>query len=261
MQAAMDRHHKDKVEASPPALALFRGRGATIAVQIYKHLRTQIVAGEYAPNHPLSESELAARFGVSRTPVREAFGNLEEEGLISIQPQYGTFVAPVRIDWVAGDQFVREALECAAVRVACLNCTKRDAEALRAILQTQRSCDTDKAFFEADEAMHRALLGLAGHEAAWHVLDAAKVNLDRIRQLAVRQMFKRQSILKEHERIIDAVIAGDPDEAAAAMRDHLRGVFASSEQMMRVHPEFFQANAADPRPSRRKRLPPGEGPL
>jgi DNA-binding GntR family transcriptional regulator len=259
MQASLERQRKENAEGSPAALALIRGRGATIAMQIYRHLRGQIVAGEYAPLHALSESELAARFGVSRTPVREALGKLEEEGLISIQPQYGTFVAPVRIDRVAGDQFVREALECAAVRVASLKCTKADAESLRAILQTQRSCETDKAFFGADEAMHRALLGLAGYEAAWHVLDAAKVNLDRIRHLSVRQMFKRQLILKEHDRIIAAVIAGDPDEAAAAMRDHLRGVFASSEQMMRAHPEFFQANAADRRPARRRRVPPGEG--
>jgi DNA-binding GntR family transcriptional regulator len=239
--------------ADLPALAFVRGRGATIAVQIYKHLRGRIVAGEYPPLHPLSETELAAMFGVSRTPVREAFGKLEEEGLISIQPQVGTFVAPVRIDRVAGDEFVREALECAAVRVAAARCTPAYAADLAAMLEGQRACTTEKAFFAADEALHRALLVLAGHEAAWHVLDAAKVNLDRIRHLAAREMFKRQSILQEHARIVAAVAAGDADEAEAAMRAHVRGIFASSAMMVRAHPEFFQANAADPRPARRKR--------
>jgi DNA-binding GntR family transcriptional regulator len=236
-----------------PGLAFVRGRGATIAMQIYKHVRGQIVAGAYLPLHPLSETELAAVFGVSRTPVREAFGKLEEEGLISIQPQVGTFVAPVRIDRVAGDQFVREALECAAVRMAAGRCSAGDAGALEAMLAGQRACTTEAAFFAADEAMHRALLVLAGHAAAWHVLDAAKVNLDRIRHLAAREMFKRQAILQEHGRIVAAVVAGDADGAEAAMRDHVRGIFASSAMMMRVHPEFFQADAADARPARRKR--------
>lgn len=252
MQHSLTRDRKDGA-GDGLALAFVRGRGATIAMQIYKHLRGQIVAGAYPPLQLLSEAELAAVFGVSRTPVREAFGKLEEEGLISIQPQYGTFVAPVRIDRVAGDQFVREALECAAVRMAAARCTAADAADLSAILEGQRACTTETAFFAADEAMHRALLVLAGHEAAWHVLDAAKVNLDRIRHLAAQDMFKRQSILQEHARIVVAVAAGDADEAETAMRAHVRGIFASSETMMQAHPEFFQANAADARPARRKR--------
>ena len=239
--------------AELPAFALARGRRATIAVQIYQHLRGKIVAGDYLPLHALSESDLAAELGVSRTPVREAFGKLEEEGLICIQPQYGTFVAPVRIDRVAGDQFVREALECAAVRMAAARCDAVDAAGLEAFLTAQRASGTEAAFFEADEAMHRALLALAGQAAAWHVLNDAKVNLDRIRHLSAREMFKRQCILAEHEQIIAAVVAGDADGAEAAMRAHVRGIFRSSERMMQAHPEFFQASAGEARPARRRR--------
>lgn len=237
----------------PIDLHLTTGRRATIAVQIYQHLRRLIVAGDYAPLESLSENELATRFRVSRTPVREALGKLEEEKLVSILPQYGTFVAPIVTDRVFSDQFVREALECAAIGEATTRCTERDAQALWAIVESQRTAPSEKAFFAADEAMHRALMVLAGQEAAWQVVDAAKVNLDRIRHLSVRHTFKRRSILTEHERIITAVAANDPDRAVAAMRDHLRGVFASSAQMMQMHPEFFQGAADAPRPLRRKR--------
>src|ERR1700761_4870476 len=103
-------------------LQLASGRRATIAVQIYRHLRRQIVAGDYAPLQPLSENELAAVFGVSRTPIREALGKLEEEKLVSILPQYGTFVSPIVIDRVFSDQFVREAIECAAIGEAAARC-------------------------------------------------------------------------------------------------------------------------------------------
>jgi GntR family transcriptional regulator, rspAB operon transcriptional repressor len=236
-------------DADEVDLTLLRGRRATIAVQIYRHLRRQIVAGDFVPLQPLSENELAARFGVSRTPIREALGKLEEERLVSILPQYGTFVAPILTDRLFSDQFVREALECAAIVEAANRCTPGDAAGLRAIIEQQRTAASEKLFFAADEAMHRALMALAGQEAAWQVVDAAKVNLDRIRHLAARHTFKRQSILIEHERIIAAVAAGDRDGAVAAMRDHLRGVFASSGQMMQMHPEFFQA-AGDARPAR-----------
>jgi DNA-binding GntR family transcriptional regulator len=237
----------------PIDLQLISGRRATIAVQIYRHLRRQIVAGDYAPLQPLSENELAGTFRVSRTPIREALGKLEEEKLVSILPQYGTFVAPIVIDRVFSDQFVREAIECAAIGEAAARCTAADAKTLRAIIETQRSAPSEREFFAADEAMHRTLMGIAGQRAAWQIVDAAKVNLDRIRHLAARHTFKRRSILTEHERIIDAVISNDRDGAVAAMRTHLRGVFASSEQMMRMHPEFFQGAADPPRPTRRKR--------
>jgi DNA-binding GntR family transcriptional regulator len=251
MQAGMTQ--SPETPAGPAELHLLTGRRATIAVQIYQHLRRQIVAGDFVPLQPLSENELAASFGVSRTPVREALGKLEEERLVSILPQYGTFVAPILTDRVFSDQFVREALECAAIDLAAARCTVTDAAALRAIIEDQRAAPSDKAFFAADEAMHRALMVLAGQEAAWQVVDAAKVNLDRIRHLSARHTFKRLSILAEHEQIIGAVIAGDRDGAVAAMRLHLRGVFTSSGQMMQMHPEFFQGASGDPRPARRKR--------
>ncbi|GGF19714.1 GntR family transcriptional regulator [Aliidongia dinghuensis] len=242
---------------APIDVQLTSGRRATIAVQIYRHLRRQIVAGDYVPLQSLSENELAALFRVSRTPIREALGKLEEEKLVSILPQYGTFVAPIVIDRVFSDQFVREAIECAAIGEAAARCTAEDAAALRAIIAEQRSAPSEREFFAADETMHRTLITVAGQEAAWQVVDAAKVNLDRIRHLAARHTFKRRSILTEHERIIEAVIAHDREGAVVAMRTHLRGVFASSQQMMRMHPEFFQGAADPPRPVRRKRPSPG----
>jgi GntR family transcriptional regulator, rspAB operon transcriptional repressor len=238
-------------ESTTPVLR--SSRAATISVQVYRHLRERIVAGGYVPLQSISENELAEAFGVSRTPVREALGKLEEEDLISILPRYGTFVAPIRVSRVASDQFVREALECAAVAEAASRCTERDAAALRDILQRQASARTDAAFFEADETMHRTLMALAGRAAAWHIVDAAKATLDRIRHLSVRQTVKRRAILAEHARIVARVIAGDGPGAVSAMREHLRGVFTSTEQAMQRHPEFFHEAPGEPRPARRKR--------
>src|ERR1051325_7597378 len=93
-------------------------RRQTIAGQIRAVLRRDIISGQLAPRTALSEQELAHRFGVSRTPVREAMIKLAEENLVAIYPQYGTFVAPINLREVFDSQFVREALECAAVERA-----------------------------------------------------------------------------------------------------------------------------------------------
>ena len=243
--ASAEREH----QASP----LFDSRRFTIAMQIHAHLRQQVVAGVLRPLQCLSEKELAASMGVSRTPVREALGKLEEEGLVQIRPQYGTFVAPILVDGVNSSQFVREALECAAVREAARRCTTGDHERLAEILKRQTAEVSDAAFFEADDLLHRTLMGIAGQDTAWRVVHAAKATIDRVRYLSVQQPSKRKDILVEHRRIVDAVTARDEAAAAEAMRAHLQGVFASTERTMRQHPEFFGSQADTARPNRRRR--------
>ena len=71
-------------------------RGAAGAA--YRWLRGEILAGALPPGAPLSENEVAQRLGVSRTPVREAFIRLENEGLLTVTPQVGTTVAPIDLD-------------------------------------------------------------------------------------------------------------------------------------------------------------------
>jgi DNA-binding GntR family transcriptional regulator len=225
----------------------------TVSAQVHAHLRLQIVLGHFSPRQRLSENDLAASLGVSRTPVREALGKLQEERLIQIVPQFGTFVAPILVEDVYSNQFVREALECAAILRAAARITPEAANRLRGILDRQRQTQgTDDAFFAADEAMHAELMAIAGEPGAWRVVEAAKLHLDRVRRLAVKSPLKRQSIIDEHETIIENVIRRNAAGATDAMRVHLRGVFASIEPVMQQHPEFFCETAAEARPARHR---------
>jgi GntR family transcriptional regulator, rspAB operon transcriptional repressor len=244
------RGARSVIAASGPKL--HSGRRATIAAQIYRHLRTQIVTGAFVPLQSLSESELAESFGVSRTPIREALSKLEEESLVSILPQYGTFVAPIRSEDVFSGQFVRQSLECAAIAEAAERCDEQAARLLRENLRLQHASRSG-AFFEADDALHRTLMAMAGREAAWHVVDAAKVTLDRVRHLSIRTFRKRQETIQEHKDIIDRVIAQDGEGAAKAMAIHLRGAFASTRRIMDAHPEFFRETHEVFRPTRTRR--------
>src|ERR1044072_2785086 len=95
--------------ALPP---LRRDRDAPTPVQAYQTLRDAIVRVDIVPGQQLSENELAAQLGVSRTPVREALARLRDEQLVHVVPQLGTFVSRISPAAVGDAQFVREALEC-----------------------------------------------------------------------------------------------------------------------------------------------------
>src|SRR5262245_4587069 len=113
-------------------------RRQTIGNQIHALLRREVITGQLLPRTPLSEQELSQRFGVSRTPVREALIKLADEALVDTYPQYGSFVAPIKLQDVYDSQFVREALECAAVERAAGRIAADQAKALKAVLDRQR---------------------------------------------------------------------------------------------------------------------------
>jgi len=91
------------------------------ARRVERELRKAIITLEIQPGASLSEKELADRYGVSRQPVREALINLGKAGLVGIQPRRGTFVVKISLDLMRQARFVRESLEVAVVRRACVS--------------------------------------------------------------------------------------------------------------------------------------------
>jgi DNA-binding GntR family transcriptional regulator len=217
-------------------------RRQTMGVQIHSFLRREIISGHLLPRTMLSEQELSQRFGVSRTPVREALIKLAEENLVATYPQYGSFVSPISIAEVIDNQFVREAIECSAIERAIEQAGKAEIGALNRIMERQAShaaADDEEAFFQTDEQLHEYFLKLAGHPQAWRVVENAKAQLDRVRHLAMRLPKKLSSVLAEHQMVVDRFIARDRPGAVEAMRTHLRGVFRSIEILKGEHPDYF----------------------
>src|ERR687894_38551 len=102
-------------------------------------MRDAIVRVDLAPGQRLSENELAGQLGVSRTPVREALARLRDERLVAVVPQLGTFVTRISTGAVGDAQFVREALECAAIREAAVRAGDADVAALEEIVRRQEA--------------------------------------------------------------------------------------------------------------------------
>lgn len=227
-----------------------------IWAQTYDFLRRSIVTLQLAPGMNLSESEIAEQLSISRTPVREAFIRLSEEGFVDIYPQYGTFVAPIRTRDVLHAQFVRVSLECALVREFARNATEAGLDAIRTEIGRQKAAiraGQIDAFYEHDEAMHQAMSG--DQRPVWRFVEPAKMHVDRVRHLMLPKDIRARGLVAEHERIFNALLDRDADEAEAAMRDHLDGLVRGLDEFALRHPDFFDTGERE-RPAR---VPRGSG--
>ena len=213
------------------------------AGRLYTRLYEDILTGRLRPGTALSENLVAAQSGISRTPVREVFQRLAQDGLLRVVPQIGSFVAPINLAAVADGQFIREALECEAVRRAAGSATEAQVKFLhrQIVQQRQRIKAGDQlGFFALDEAMHRTILEIAGHATVWQVIASVKAQLDRVRHLSLEDADWLAMIFREHQDIVARIAAHDAEGAAASMHHHLRTVFAAAERIAAAHAEFFE---------------------
>jgi len=206
-------------------------------------IRDAIVRAELPPGAKLSENELADRFGVSRTPIREALGRLRDDRLVQVVPQLGTFVARISIQAISDAHFIREALECAAIRPAAEQAGEEDMAALEENIRSQErvrdSGDLD-AWYLLDDAYHRYLCDLSGHPAVWPVSERAKSHLNRLRRISLSLPDYLPEMVVEHREIATAVGARDADGAEEALRHHLRMVLREIPRIREEHPDYFE---------------------
>jgi GntR family transcriptional regulator, rspAB operon transcriptional repressor len=223
--------------------ALDRTSGGATGERVYQVLHEAIVSAKLAPGLKLSENELAGELGVSRTPVREALARLREDRLVAIVPQLGTFVTLISPAAVADAEFVREALECAAVARAVSRIGHGELEELQWNLSAQgqaRASRDERAFDRLDEDLHRRLCECSGHPIAWTLSRRANGHLDRIRRLSLPDPDYISEMISEHSGIVAAIAAADPAAAEAAMRQHLRMVASGLPRLQKLHPGYFE---------------------
>jgi DNA-binding GntR family transcriptional regulator len=204
----------------------------------YRFLHSRIVDGRLAPGEPISEVSLAKEIGISRTPVREAMGQLIAEGLLKQVPGRGAVVVqPTRADLVELYE-LREALEVyAVVKVASQPLLPEDAQRLEelyeALCAMERDLETSGGrrlspeamdrFLTTDIHFHTILLRAAGNHHILKVVRNTRVMLRTFRALAPGHDLKQMRETNEsHRRILDAVRAGDAAAAAAECGHHIR---------------------------------------
>ncbi|TPJ58124.1 GntR family transcriptional regulator [Mesorhizobium sp. B2-6-1] len=214
----------------------------TAASAVYRELHEAIVSMQLKPGNALNEKVLTERFGVSRTPVREALIRLVEDGLVNIYPQSGTFVAPIPISLIPEAVVIRKALEGATVEKAAQCANGDDVGKLDDILARQRFLAERQdmnGFHEADEAFHEAIAGIASYSGIWNYLKPVKVQIDRARRMTLPALGRMDHVIGEHTVIRNAIAAHDVKAACEAMRIHLGAVIPDVEQLRDAYPDWF----------------------
>jgi DNA-binding GntR family transcriptional regulator len=226
--------------------------GMSASRRVYLRLRRRIVEMDMLPGTRVVERDIAEEFGTSRTPVHEAVQRLADEGLIEIMPRSGTFVARIPLDALEEANLVRQALETAIIEKAAQRVTPEDVARLRGILAEQEAAITANdfaTFHRTDERFHALLAELSGYPGVWPIIQQAKTQMDRYRQLTLPLEGRMAGVLEEHRAVVAAIAARDPAQAVAAMRDHLDHVMPVLEVTRKLRPEFFISHL-DSRPSR-----------
>ena len=224
-----------------------RQDGGSIASQVYEHLMQQILDMQLQPFQELSEARLAAEFGVSRTPVREAFARLARRGLVEILPQRGTVVSPLSENLIAKSRFIREALERPLARLAAERLTPEIAALLKreiVLQQTFAGLGDDQDFLKSDDRFHALIAKAAGFETIWDDVREAKFHMDRIRRLSLLSQEHMYFIVGEHEEILARLQAHDATGADESMAVHLISVMRELDVIRSAHPEYFVRLAA-----------------
>ena len=193
----------------------------------YEALLHLIASGALPPGAQLDEQTLAARLGISRTPIRAAIARLMQEGLVVNLPYRGAFVRSFTAEEIDGLYHVRAALEALAARGAAARMTDEQLEVIRALLdECQAALDAGDltAFGQADARFHRALADASGNATAVELLDSLRLRVQVLRDLANNEPGLRERTAAERMRILDALQRRDGEAAARLLEDHINSV-------------------------------------
>jgi DNA-binding GntR family transcriptional regulator len=197
--------------------------------QVLAELRRRIVDGDYPPGERLTEDRLAADFGVSRNPVREALRVVEADGLVTMAPRRGAVVATPDPKAVADLFAVRAGLEAVAARLAAERATPQDVTRLRDLVDAARRA-TDAADFsrvaELNSDLHMSIIDISGNR--WLSTISAAVYLHVHWIFRITASHRAPHSWSEHTHLVDAIASGDGDAAEAAAHAHVAAATAAA---------------------------------
>lgn len=211
--------------------------------QVYQKLKAQILRLELVPGTSISEKEMSDEFNVSRTPIRESFLKLAQEGLLDVYPQKGTFVSLIDLDLVEEARFMREHLERAVIRLACQELPKDKLLLLEMNLSKQKVCIEQQDYrkmFEIDEEYHRTIFSGCHKATTWEAIQQMNVHFNRSRMLRLATNFDWNIIYAQHEEIVEAIKARMPDLAEKLMQEHLLQAVIDKEYLKKSYPTYFK---------------------
>ncbi|MDP3690864.1 GntR family transcriptional regulator [Bradyrhizobium sp.] len=196
----------------------------TRAEELRLQLADEIVRGALAPGAALDETDIARRFNVSRTPVREALRQLAASGLIDARAHRGAVVARPSIERLTGMFEAMAELEalCAGLAAERMSAAERHAlEAIHEELRVLSHAGNPDRFHEVNERFHNAIYAGSQNGYIAEMTLATRVRVQPFRRAQFRNLGRLAKSHAEHDRVVIAIMRGDRTGAAAAMRAHI----------------------------------------
>ena len=229
----MDR--ESRTPGDPQWAAGQRSNGRS---NVYRDLREAIIEGHFLPTERLVEADLARMFGAGRTSVQAALTRLEQEGLVERQPNRGARVRLVDDSEALEIEEARAALEQLLAREAATRMTKADVVELQTIYAEMEACVSagdPLGYTRLDARFHQRIWAISGHFTAATLLTNLKSQGIRHQYRTIFQPGRPRQSLDEHLRLINALVARDPEASEDAMRAHLTRVIDTLQEAILRH--------------------------
>lgn len=212
-----------------------RRRPPTAQQYVLAEVRSAITGGQLRPGAPIRQDALAARLEVSRVPLREALKILEGEGLVEHKVHRGYFVTELSLDDLREVYRIRELLEAEAVRQAA---ARTDAWLLETLERAQ--CEVERAgvtgdvtaMAAANRRFHFALFEASGMPRLVRLIGTLWDSTDAYRSLYYAEPPNRERVVQEHRAVLDALRAGDTDDALRRLDRHRAHAVARLERVL-----------------------------
>lgn len=193
--------------------------------EIYATLKQNILDWVLPPGTPLSEPDLVQQLGASRTPIRESLQQLSRDGLVRLVPRKGAFVTDIAVPDIVELFQMRDALESFASRLAARSDHRAELRAFVPELESAADIidETDnRAYYDLTSRMDTEIVELAGNKRLGAALTQVWEQVYRARRLAGSNPARLLETIDEHISIVEAIVAGDEDEAARATHEHVQ---------------------------------------
>ena len=206
-------------------------------------LKGNIISLELAPGTAISENELAAEIGISRTPVREAIIELAKAYLIEIYPQRGSFVSLIDPKMVEEARFLRRVMDTAVIEEVCETADEEGINLLEenvALQEFYLEKGMTEKLFDLDNKFHRNIYVVAKKDIIYDIHSTLMIHFDRVRNLSVVTV-KNNGIVGEHRAMLEAIKAKDKKAASELVAKHLNHYQVDEIEIRSRRPEFFKA--------------------
>jgi DNA-binding GntR family transcriptional regulator len=215
------------VGSPPPSTQPAPPSSGSAAARVYAHVKERLLDGRFPGGSLLSENEVSQRLGLSRTPVRQAFVQLEAEGLLELYPKRGALVVPVAASEIEDVFEARLLVEQHCARRAAGGGAPLARELADAIAEQERALAAQGGgttdFAKADRHFHRAIVAAAGNAILTRLYDALRDRQQRIGAAAVaRHPARAEQFIADHREIAAALERGDATAACDLVAAHLR---------------------------------------